>query len=541
MSRELDAILGMLSSADVELQCAAARVLGEIGSANEETVRKLGSLLADGPALARAYALQALGKFRRADALKHVIAALVEPEPLRTKARELLVAAGPDVISALTPYLDRKSPAMRMAVVETLGHMRSKEALDLLMECMKDEDYEVVKTATALVRTRIDAMTDKERREVFQRCAKLLGSAEAKKNRNAAVSAIRLLGHLREPEAVKHLLRFTGHKEPAQVRANALLSLGHVPIQPKDEATLAEALLPLLEDEDYANVVVHALAVLARIPAPKSAQKRLEKILESPHHAVRLYAERAIGTTGSKQSAALLLGLLDHPDPKQAEEAARALQNPAYSKAVLDAFGKFDGVARGWTLVQILKGQGVKLEGPARLSVSKKLLAAVDGGKEEVKVYFELLRLADPKRLVDLLLDKGRTLRKTKKPEAAAKYLALVNRDDLVTPEVTYELALARLDFMNLDISRPSSDPQSPVVQIAHLLRNPDFPLLKRLKAEKPAVRPDALLYLGYRFTERMGAEREFGGELLKLLAAKHAKSTEGKTAKQKLRTEGLE
>ncbi len=537
----LESILEMLGAADPELQCAAARVIGELGIATEDVVRRVARLLDEGPALSREYALQTLGRLRKPSALAHVVKALAQPEPLRGKVREILVSAGPDVLEWLAPHLEKKDAGMRRAVVDTLGAMRSKESLDLLMQCMKDEDYEIVKTATGLVRGRIDAMTDPERHEVCRRCARLLKSAEAKKNRHATVSALRLLGHLRDPDGAALLLDFVGPKQPAQVRANALLSLGTVPVPEKLADRAAAALLPLLEDEDFANVVQHAIPALSRLPVPKGGEKKLEKLLASPHQNVRLFAMRALGSTGSKAAVGRLLALLDHADAKEAEEAARALQNPAFAKPVLEAYAKFATPQRGWTLVNVLKAQGTRLEGPARLAAGKRLLAAIEAGKEEFKIHFELLRYADPERLRDMLLEKGRKLRQAHKAAEALTYLALVNRDDLLTPEVQYQVALARLDTMNLDVTRASSDPQSPTIQIAALLRNPDFPLIQRLKTDKPQVSPAALLYLGYRFTERAGAEREFGGAVLKLLADQHAQSAEGKTARQKLRTEGLE
>ena len=64
--------------------------------------------------------------------------------------------------------------------------------------------------------------------------------------------------------------------------------------------------------------------------------------------------------------------------------------------------------------------------------------------------------------------------------------------------------------------------------------------LLKALEKESGLVSPEGLLYLGFAFTERQGADRDLGGAILKLVAKKFGSKEEGKIAKQKLKTQGI-
>ena len=60
------------------------------------------------------------------------------------------------------------------------------------------------------------------------------------------------------------------------------------------------------------------------------------------------------------------------------------------------------------------------------------------------------------------------------------------------------------------------------------------------LEKEAGLVSAEGLLYLGFAFTERQGADRDLGGAILKLVAKKFGAKEEGKIAKQKLKTQGI-
>lgn len=535
----IQSILDMLSAGDVELQCAAARVLGELRPPGEEPVRRLARMLTEGAPLARTYALSALGRIGTAAAVQPVIRALEQPDPVRARAREVLIACGPDAVAQLEPVLKRASPALRLAAIEVLGHIHAKPALDLLLACLDEDDPEAVRAAAAMLRQHVEAMVDKDRADLHKRLARELSAAKPRRPAHAIAALLRLLGMLRQDGGAPVLLRWAGAGQPTNLRANALMALAAVPLAESAHAELATALLPMLTEGDWNNLGAHALTVLMRLTLPAALGKHLERLLDHPLEPVRLFACRALGATGTAAAARRLLTLLDDPAPGTVEEAARALQNPAFRKPVLAAYQAFATPARGWQLVQILKGQGAQLDGPTRQSVSKKLLAALAAGKDESKVHFELLRAADPAQVRELLLEKGRAHRRSGDAEAAVRALGLINRDDLLTPEIQYEVALARLHTLPLDLTRPL-EAGSPVHHLANLLRHPDFPLLERMRGERPPIPPAILLFLGFQWTQRAGPERELGGEVLKLLVARHPKSAEARTARTKLKTEVL-
>ena len=72
------------------------------------------------------------------------------------------------------------------------------------------------------------------------------------------------------------------------------------------------------------------------------------------------------------------------------------------------------------------------------------------------------------------------------------------------------------------------------------LLRDPEFPLMERIKKERSHLQTQDLYNIGFRLSEGTIGEKEAGAELLRTVAARAGQTKLGKSARRKLRSEGL-
>ena len=117
-----------------------------------------------------------------------------------------------------------------------------------------------------------------------------------------------------------------------------------------------------------------------------------------------------------------------------------------------------------------------------------------------------------------------------------------VLRKALTRPRVleTLQLATSDLDPVRAPAVASAEQTRLSVARREALEAARKDGLLKQLEKESGLVSPEGLLYLGFAFTERQGADRDLGGAILKLVAKKFGSKDEGKIAKQKLKTQGI-
>jgi hypothetical protein len=163
----------------------------------------------------------------------------------------------------------------------------------------------------------------------------------------------------------------------------------------------------------------------------------------------------------------------------------------------------------------------------------------LDKKESGFQVYFEIVRAAAPDLAKKEASTAAATCSRSKDFEEAERVLRLVQRDDLASPEGDLALAIAQLRQQRLDPTSAGRDQGNAISLFLKLSRKEGFNLLKQLEKDAALVSPEGLLYLGFAFTERQGADRDLGGAILKLVAKKFGSKEEGKIAKQKLKTQG--
>ncbi|MBI3096895.1 MAG: HEAT repeat domain-containing protein [Planctomycetes bacterium] len=548
MSKELKALCSMLRSGDAELACAAAKVLGELRPDDPEVLSAFGKGLDTENQTVRQYFIDALTKLGSIEVAGYLLPLTTSPEPVRRRAIQGIASLGHQAIRVLQREYKKQSAAVKTAILEVYAAIGGKSGYEALIECLNDTDAEVHRQITSVLKAAIDRMADEERRTLTDRVLSFLGSAGAKEDPARAVSGVRLLGFLRDARAKAPLLDRLDGKVPAAIRQQALIALGQLDLNRIADNRVLQKLLGMLDEEDYANVVAHAVTALSRIDIPSRLAPSLTRLLDSRYLGVRLFAMRTLGRLGVGRVGPKLLALLTDPDPRVVEEAGAALRaHKVFARDLVRELVKTKDLSRAWTLAGILKAHRDAVPAPTLKSFLNTGLKLFDQGDDRHRLYFEIVKNAKPELLQKTLLQRGRAFKKRKKFDLAERTLALLNVEELSTLDVKFDLGIVRLKLQKRDAaaahastSAAFSEAHSPLTLLSYVLRSERFPIATRLKAEAGILDPSDFLYLGFHFAERTPVERAFAGEVLRYLVKRWPNSKEARIAKHKMKTEGV-
>lgn len=539
MSGELDKICSMLEDSTPELQCAAAMVLGEL-KPKEPAVRKaLVKAIKAGIDSVRLYAAEALAKIDPEGGLPHLVPLLAGSEEARGRVTEILKTQGAAASKALREQLETKDAGLRRRVLEALGQLPEVDASDALFAGLLDPDLDVVREAAQSFRRRLEGLPAAGKSKALNGILDFMGSARVKKVKTPLASCLSIVGALRDPAGIPTILSHLDRKQPPAARSAALAALSAMPLE--NAKGVGTKLLPLLEESDFNSIVKPALDVLGKLSLGREETPRLLKLLKSPHVHVRYFAMKSLGSIGSSAASLPLVEALLGDDTALAEAAGGSLAaNPEAAPALVKALGRQKDLPRLWRIANVLRSYRSALGKPVLRAFADRAVDLVAKREAPFQVYFEIVRAADPAFLKETFLKRGEALLAKKKFDEAEVLLKLLQTGDLATSESDYALATAQLHRQRRDLGSAGRDFGPAVSLFTALARREDFPLLKRLQKDAARVGAAELLYLGFALIERQGAERDAGADILRLVAKKHGSKEEGKTAKQKLKTQGI-
>jgi HEAT repeat protein len=541
MANELERICKLLDDGDAELQIAVARILRELKPKDAAARKSLVGALKSQNEMVRLYALEALAAIDVEAALPHVVPMLGGSDAVRARASKILIGVGAPAAKALRDHLDSKDPQVRKGILDILGRLPGVDTTEALFAGLLDPDLEVVKKAAQAYRQRIESMPAADKAKALKKILEFMESGKVQKVKTPLASCLLIVGALRDASAAKSVLKYLDKKMPPAVRNHALLALFSLPLEGKDAAATVGKLLPLLEDADFNLIVKPALDVLWKLPPGKENADRLHKLLKSSNGAVRMYAVKGLGAVGSASAGEALVDSLLGDDPRLSETADGSLRgNPDFIPALLKNLDKQEDVAKAFKIVNVLKAFKNVLDKSLVKKFLAKTFSMLDKKESGFQTYFEVVRAAAPDLAKKEVVERGRDLLKSRDFEDAERVLRLVQSNDLTTPEGDLAMGIAQLRQQRLDPTNAGRDTGNALGHFLKLSRNEGFNLLKQLEKEAGLVSPEGLLYLGFAFTERQGADRDLGGAILKLVAKKFGAKEEGKVAKQKLKTQGI-
>ena len=302
---------------------------------------------------------------------------------VRLEAAETLgKMKSPDAVQALMSALNDENREMRAAVVDALGDIEDESTVDALITALGDTEWQVRVQAA-------EALGDIEDR----RAVGALGQAVKDENRNVRIAAIEALGDIEDPNALESLSGAL-KDEDWEIRKRAAEALGDI----EDPAAVAP-LSGMLSDPHW-EVRKTAVYALGEIE-DRRAVEPLGKALRDEDWEIRVQAARALG---------------EIEDPSAVAPLSEALtdDNIEVRKAIVWALGEIEDPKAVPPLIEALKDghweirkfAADALGEIADVSAVNALTAHLNDGNTEVRkaVIHALGEIEDPRAVKSLVV-----------------------------------------------------------------------------------------------------------------------------------------
>lgn len=542
MASEIGKICKMVEEGDLELRCAAAKVLGELKPKEKQAVAALTRALSEDNDVLRRYVLEAIGKIKDKTFIPSLLPLLGNGGGVRAQAVDALALFGSSIVSQVKSLAKSEDSTVRHSAIEVLVKLKSKSSLRTLFDVVRETEFplshHIAQHASAQLEQVIPTMTPAEKDDLYEVIQDALPEEET--NATVALMAMRALSVLQNPQSAKYLLRFTQPPWTSPVRAQALNALRHLHVDEKDVPMVAVACFALLKDRDFPQIVKPALDLLYRLPLSNEIAHQLEDCLRSRHVEVKNFAVRKLGHVTSDRAAELLLQCLNDRDAIIRDLAQQAiLRQPAVVPQVLKQFEEATSDDQRQALMPILRAHAASFTKATINRLVKQFLTLLHEGNEAYRATLDLLRRAAPEAALEPLLDEAAEHLKAKRYTDAAKTLNALSGTELFTEEVQYLLALAHLKQSRKDLALTARQTDPALRFFGNLLARNAAVLAERLKKDK-SLEPEDFFYLGFHFAERSHVEKTFGAAMLQHVATQYTRREIGKAAKKKLQVEGL-
>jgi len=530
-------ICAMLKSGDPELQCSAARVLGELKPKDPTVIRALGSVLEDGLESVRLYALGALKNIGNKSALRYVIPRLSADEIERRAAAAAVAAVGNAALPELKRELPNLTPAGRQAAADIIMSIGTDAAFDVLLDALALGDFDLCRHVSDLFRDRIPTFSKPRQDAIFRKVTHFLEKKDVQASEVATMAGLRVLGYLGHEKSLDMLVPYLSEDKSPAIRRHALLAVSALlPVRrPKPE--FVEALLRLLSDRTHPDIMETSLRILNGITIPASLSDEMIKLLYNRHSAVRKLSVRALESFGTIKATRALLECLSRADWELTSDTMSSLRKIKHTPEVIFAeVEKTEDKERARRLANVLRGG--KFEVPAAIlnALGKKLLKAIEEDSDKLDIYFALMSSLSDEHLIATLVSRADDLKKASKYQDAERHLRMLTQLGPPPPEVKFQLGIVRLKLSRKSLAPVDRAADPALALIAPLIRVAQFDLLKRLQDEHAVLEPADYFYVGYHFCGSEGEEKEFGKKVLKYLISIAPKSDEAKKAREKMK-----
>jgi len=539
MTDRLAAIRKLLSHPRPDRRRAAAIVLAEVGASDGRTVAALRTTLGDQEPDVRLSAVEALGQLGASDAVDDLIGLLTDrDEATRSAAEAALLKLGDHALPSLQRLLAGTSAARRSAAA-MLSRLESSAGLGMLVESVDGSDPAVVDRARRALREKGSALDLAELRELRRGLEQRLTDARRGGEDAAAVAFLQLLADLPDETVVTRIVKETGADVPAPVRRAALSALATVlPLaRGRRREAAIEQLLDCLGEGDEDGVVRPALRALQDVALPKAFAAKAEALLEAPSAAARAFALRQLGRHGARESISALVAELV-AGPATVREAAReALSElPEAAPALAAALREAEDPERLAELGELLRSHRKALPAAEIDALCAWVLDAAEARQDEARPLVEATANALAEVFMEALRDRVAQRRKRKR---LAEAVGLLNAAaSVLGEEDRYLLGVLSLEQNAKGAQRPLRATDR-VCQHFGFLLAAGFPVEARL-LEEPTVDAGDLYQLGFAFSESRDRDaRDFGHDLLEVVADRSPESKLGLAARNKLRLLG--
>jgi HEAT repeat protein len=531
----LKGLLGLLDEADVEARCAALLVLTRLRPTQPLVIRSVTRALESSNVVVRDFALGYFEAARPKDGLAALLPLLdVEDDAVRRRAVDILAAYGHAAVAAARKLANDGPRRRSNAIIDLCARVCSAGALDFLFGLMAGDDFETNRAACDAVIASLPGAARRAREDLFRRATALAEAARG--HRTARVAAAKLLGGLGDPRARKTLFAMLDSRQPPVVRSHALGALQQCLRGQKLSPAEIERLLPLLDEEDEANLVRPAVRLLEDQSIDRTHMGVLGRLAESPQPLVKRLAVQKLGAFESAWVVRTLIGYLTDDSYARRDQATASLKNlPAARAELMKEFLACEDERKAWTLSDILLLHDRAWKKPTLTALWQKLEKAREKRDDRLyAAYLHFLSELDADWTAAQVRSRAAQLRRGKRFSDSARWLGLLKDSPAWDPETRYAFALATLKSHKHGLTAPVRRRDLALDELRALAETP-FPLAERLRRERVPT-PEDLYYVAFNLAEQRGEARAVARELLEHVVEKHGRSKVGKAARNKLK-----
>ncbi|MGB7947492.1 MAG: HEAT repeat domain-containing protein [Candidatus Binatia bacterium] len=538
MDKTLQELLRLVDNGSVEQRCASLLVLGALKAQGPQVTTAVGAALNHTNPVLKDYALRYFEAVRSKSFVPLILRFLDDPDKeTQERVVRLLSSTGQAAVDPLVKQSVSKSRAWQLNAASVFRNLRGKAAFQGLLRLLVSGTDEFNKAVCDLLTPAIRGMDTQEQKLLYAAVETFAMKLDAKQQRPAVVSALRLLGQLGFAQARRWVFKFVGPEHPASVRSHALVALLHCLRQQDLRKDEHGKLFALLEEPEFSEVTRLALELLDAHELPEDARVLLSRLMQSPHGEIQKFALRKMSAFSTPATVRTLVDQMGDPDYRRRDVAASSLRKIPEARAVLiKELLACDDASKAWSIAELLPSFEGKWRQDALESLWKRLHAALSAEERIQTAFLHVLKQADLNYTRSQLANYGARLVKAKKYKEAVAFLAPLKDFPDIEPENKFHLALAQLKLHSHTLA---SNRHHPAVELfADLYRNSAYPLVDALRKEK-SLAPEEVFSLGFSFAERPGDERSLGRDLLAHIAGKFPRNKVGKSAKNKLRLMG--
>src|SRR6516162_7802451 len=160
----------------VEVRCAAALVLGEMGDKDAELTRALCDSLKDSEPRLRVQAIRAVGKLRVEAALPQLLERIKEGGEEAEQAAQAAARLGAKGTKALQELMPRVAPGLRRYIASALAAAGTSSAETAAVAVLHDRDPGVVEAAGRSLLAQVPTLTPAHRKSLADQLLVLMGN-----------------------------------------------------------------------------------------------------------------------------------------------------------------------------------------------------------------------------------------------------------------------------------------------------------------------------------------------------------------------------
>lgn len=536
-------LMTLLESGTLEQKIAAAIVVGELRPKDPKAVKLLAA--AADPSTEhttlRLKAIEALGKIGSRRARDVLYPLLDEDGEVRESVAHAVAATGNPAVTHIKKAFPEAPLGKKRTFLRVLAALRTKEAMDLILEILTDPHVSIVREAVVIFRQETGALEAKEAKALSAQVRAALARKQVSRLQSATEAAIQILNHLRDPASTEVLLKYAAPEHPSELRRSALQGLRWVLPEHAGSDAAVKTLLTFLEEDDFQNIVSPALEVLQPLDLPASAGPRLIELAESLHPLVRKFALSKMSTVDQVDVTRTLVSALADPDPMIRELSSRSLrEQPGAWKVVAKELESTKDVDLAWRMVHAVDARSAALSPETLKKVAKQAVDRLERMDPIAEPMLNLLHALDGKVQYETLYRRAKLHKRKGSYREAELCLRPLTSNEACTDDVRFELAVMSLKNSNATAGAIARDTDLSLSLVKGLIKGGEFPLMKKLLAEQKILESADYYYLGFHLVEGTPEEREIGTELLRRIVEATARSKVGRSAKSKLRIEGL-